>query len=115
MMLHVVLYEMRPDLSDGDRARLHRTVESSLQAIPAVRRWTVGRRAELGLSYEPRMHPGFGYAAVVEFDDRAALRDYLEHPGHADLAALFWSCSERTLVFDYEVIAGSDATIPGGS
>lgn len=115
MMCHVVLYEMRPDLSDTDRERLQRTVEGTLQSIPAVRRWTIGRRTALGLSYEPLMQPGYGHVAVLEFEDRAQLRDYLEHPLHAELAALFWSCSERTLVFDYEVIAGSHATPPGPS
>lgn len=107
MMLHVVLYEPRPDLSADERMRVQRTVEETLQAIPAVRGWTIGRRVELGLPYEALMQPGYQYAAIIELADRASLADYLEHPLHATLAALFWSCSARTLVFDYEAIAGS--------
>jgi hypothetical protein len=114
-MYHVVLFEIRSDLIEADRERLQRTVEDTLQSIPAVKRWAIGRRTELGLSYEPLMQPGYGHVAVIEFGDRARLRDYLEHPLHAELAALFWSCSERTLVFDYEIIARSPAASPGES
>jgi hypothetical protein len=107
MIAHVVLYEIRPDLDAGDRDRLQQAVLTAFRSIPSVRRWSIGRRLMLGFSYEAAMEPAFGYAAVVEFDGRAGLREYLDHPLHADLSALFWSCSSRTLVFDYELVAGA--------
>jgi hypothetical protein len=105
MIVHVVLYEMRPDLSDAEREGLEHAVRVTFERVPSLRRWMIGRRVTLDASYEALMQPGFGYAAVLEFDDRQELRDYLEHPAHAELSALFWSCSARTLVFDYEILA----------
>ena len=109
MIAHVVLYEMRPDLGVEERQRLQRTVLEAFRSIPSVRRWSVGRRVTFGYSYETATQPGFGWAAVVEFDDPVGLRAYLEHPLHAELSSLFWSCSSRTLVFDYELLAGATA------
>jgi Stress responsive A/B Barrel Domain len=103
MIAHVVLYEIRPDLDPAERERLERTVRTTLRSIPSVRRWVIGQRTMIGASYEALMQLAFEYAAVVEFADAAGLRDYLEHPLHDELARLFWSCSERTLVFDYEI------------
>ena len=104
MIAHVVLYEMRADLDPAERERLEHTVRATLQSIPSVCRWLIGHRTSLGVSYEELMQPSYEYAAVVEFADAAGLRDYLEHPLHGELARLFWSCSARTLVFDYEVM-----------
>ena len=103
MIAHVVLYETRPDLEAAERERLEHTVRAALRSIPSVCRWMIGQRAELGVSYEALMQPSYEYVAVVEFADRAGLRDYLEHPLHEELARAFWACSARTLVFDYEV------------
>jgi hypothetical protein len=110
MIAHVVLYEFRSDLDPGDQERLHRTVQMALASIPSVRRWMVGRRITLDASYEALMETSYGYAAVLEFEDRAGLRDYLEHPLHADVSRLFWSCSARTIVFDYDVIDSDRST-----
>ena len=103
MIAHIVLCEMRPDLDPEDRHRLERTVRATMGSIPSVRRWMMGQRTTIGASYEALMQPTFDYAAVVEFADATGLRDYLEHPLHDELARLFWSCSARTLVFDYEI------------
>ena len=105
MMVHVVLYEMRPGIEEVERERLQRAVLTTFECVPALRRWFVGRRTTIGLAYEALMQPGFEYAAVLEFDDPNGLRDYLEHPAHTELSALFWSCCARTLVFDYEIVA----------
>jgi len=42
-------------------------------------------------------------AAVLEFADESALREYLDHPLHAELARLFWLHCGSTLVVDAEV------------
>ena len=39
-----------------------------------------------GRAYESLMHVDYQYAAVLEFDDSAGLRAYLEHPAHQRLA-----------------------------
>jgi hypothetical protein len=41
--------------------------------------------------------------AYLEFEDRAGLQAYLEHPKHSELAALFWRHCESTLYADVEM------------
>jgi len=106
VVAHVVLFELRSGLTAHDRQRFTTSFTHALETIPSVRRVTVGRRTSIGASYE-KAGESFEYIAVLEFDDEAALRLYLEHPAHAELGALFWGCAARTLVSDFQ-LAGND-------
>jgi Stress responsive A/B Barrel Domain len=106
VVAHVVLFELRPGLTADDRQRFTTGFTRALETIPSVRRVTVGRRTSLGASYE-KAGERFEYLAVLDFDDESGLRQYLEHPAHAELAALFWACTARTLVSDFQ-LAGND-------
>ena len=106
MVAHVVLFDLRPGLTADDRQRFTTGFTHALEQIPAVRRVTVGRRTSIGAAYETAGEP-FEYLAVLEFEDDAALRQYLEHPAHAELGALFWANTARTLVTDFQ-LAGND-------
>ena len=110
MVAHVVLYQLRPDLSDDARARATAALAEAFSMIPSIRRYRVGRRLAVGAGYEVAMPAGFDFFGVLEFDDVAGLREYLEHPRHAELGALFWSSAERALVFDYALAEGDLAT-----
>jgi hypothetical protein len=52
------------------------------------------------------MREDYTHAAVLEFEDLAALRAYLEHPTHADLGARFFECFEQALMYDFDVQDG---------
>jgi hypothetical protein len=54
------------------------------------------------------MHENYTHAAILEFEDLAALRAYLEHPAHADLATRFFECFEQALMYDFDVRDGRD-------
>ena len=109
MIAHVVLFRERAGVTIEDRRALARALEQAHRQIPSVRRFLVGRRVRHGRPYEEAMTQDFGYAAVVEFDDVDGLKAYLNHPAHEDLARLWASLSETTLVYDYEMRDASEA------
>lgn len=108
MIAHLVLYELRPDILDADRAHFLAALEHAITTIPTVRGVRFGRRHMIGARYEALAEPAFTFFALFEFDDVAGLQAYLAHASHVALGQLFWSCCVRTLVFDYE-LAGPDA------
>lgn len=105
---HVVLFDLRPDLDAEGKRRFREALVKALAAIPAVRRCRVGRRLTVGARYE-QSNGAYAFVAAIEFDDVTGLRSYLEHPAHAELGALFWSSTARSLVLDFE-LSGEDVT-----
>jgi hypothetical protein len=106
MLLHVVLFRPRPDLSPAVRQRLAETLSTAIQTIPSVRGARVGRRVTHGRPYEQLMRSDYTHAAFIDFDDVAGLKAYLEHPAHTQLGTLFFEAFEEALMYDYEVEEG---------
>lgn len=114
MLLHVVLFRPKPTLSADARQRLAATLSNALTAIPSIRRLRVGRRVTHGRPYEQLMRADYTHIALLEFDDVAGVKAYLEHPAHDQLGAQFFEALEEALMYDYEVAegqAGIDALI----
>ena len=109
MIVHLVLFRPRPDLTADQRAALASSFEAALHAIPAIRRARVGQRVLLGRAYEALMRSDYPYAAVIEFDDETGLRAYLDHPAHEELAARFFESFEDALIYDFELQEGTAA------
>jgi stress responsive alpha/beta barrel protein len=103
MIVHLVLYQPRPDLSADDRQRFNAALTNALASIPTIRRARVGRRVRHGAAYEGVMPADFEYVGLLEFDDLAGLRSYLEHPAHAELGTLFYTCNAAALAYDYDI------------
>ena len=113
MIVHVVLFEPRPDLSDQTRQGIFADLRASAETIPSARRFRIGRRIRHGLpGYEQGMTDNYSYALVIEFDDVEGLTDYLRHPAHESLGRHFSQSAVRALAYDY---AMSDATDPGAA
>jgi hypothetical protein len=55
----------------------------------------------------------YEFAAVLEFQDAAALTGYLQHPMHHELGRLFWDNCEKTVVSEVEYLDGRDPTLAG--
>ena len=53
-------------------------LNAAAEEIPTVRRFHVGARVTHGATYEKLMPQDFPFAAVIEFDDLAALDDDVE-------------------------------------
>lgn len=107
MIAHVVLFRPRVDLSKEAREALATSFEAALKQIPSIRRARVGRRIAVGRQYEALMAVDYTYAAVIEFDNRAGLMAYLDHPAHEQLASRFFSAFEEALMYDFELLEGT--------
>jgi Stress responsive A/B Barrel Domain len=107
MIVHIVLFRPRVDLSNEAREALASSFEAALTQIPSIRRARVGRRIAVGRRYEALMAIDYTYAAVLEFDDRAGLMAYLDHPAHEQLASRFFSAFEEALMYDFELLEGT--------
>ena len=60
-----------------------------------------------GRPYEALMRSHYPYAAVLEFDDLAGLKAYLEHPAHERLGSLFFEAFEDALMYDFDMQEGA--------
>jgi len=103
MIAHVVLLQPKPSLTDAQRADALDTIRKSAANLPDVRRFSLGRRVKHGLpGYEQLMAQDFEFALIVEVDDMAALKRYLQAPAHVALGGLFYSATAAALAYDYE-------------
>lgn len=108
MIAHLVLFRPRPNLPDADRRALTDALAVALREIPSIRRARIGRRVTHGRPYEALMRVHYEYIAMLEFDDLAGLKSYLEHPAHDALAARFFASFEEALMYDFDVKEGEE-------
>lgn len=111
MVLHLVLFEPRAGLADATARALVSAIEDAAHAIPSVRRFEVGRRLPDGPAYLVGSPPALSFVAAVLVDDRAGLRDYLEHPAHVALGRLFNETLSSAFVYDFEVEDAGSGTL----
>ena len=109
MIAHIVLFKPRADLSPNARRELAASFEGALKRIPSIRRARVGKRILHGRGYEALMTVDYEYAAVIEFDDEAGLKAYLEHPAHQQLGSQFFEMFEQALMYDFDLAEGTAA------
>lgn len=102
MIVHLVLFRPKPGLGAADRDALVAAIEHARREIPSIRRFAVGERTEREAAYTSQAEE-FPFLALIEFDDLAALHEYLRHPAHAELGRLFWTTSEKALAYDFEM------------
>jgi hypothetical protein len=111
MIAHVVIFRPRPGLSDPERRGLADAFRDALRDIPSIRRARFGHRTTHGREYESLMRVDYQYAAILEFDDLAGLKAYLQHPVHEALGSRFFATFEEALMYDFELkdgLAGVD-------
>lgn len=103
MIVHVVLFRPKADISESDRQAMFKALSDAATAIPSVRRFRVGERVTHGAAYEQIALQDFPFAALIEFDDLSGLKAYLAHPQHRELGLLFYKLQEAALAYDYAV------------
>jgi Stress responsive A/B Barrel Domain len=103
VIVHLLLFRPRASLTAEERSALLDSFATAVREIPFVRRAQVGRRVTHGRPYEQMMRSDYPYAALLEFDDVAALKAYFEHPAHEQLASRFFAAAEELLIYDYEL------------
>ena len=104
MIVHVVLFQPREHLAHNAQAAVLDDLRRAAATIPSIRRFRIGRRVRHGLpGYEQTMRDDYEFAALLEFESRDGLVEYLQHPSHQSLAAYFTIAAQRALAYDYEV------------
>jgi Stress responsive A/B Barrel Domain len=103
LIVHLVLFTPRPDLTDAERTTIRETLENALTRIPTIRSYKVGRRVRLGTPYDRAAPLDFEYVVAIEVDDERALSEYLAHPAHQTLGQLFYETSAHALACDFKV------------
>ena len=104
MIVHVVLFSPKPDLSAADRGALLDALADAAKHIPSIKRLRLGRRVKHSLpGYEQMMREDYEFALMLEFEDLAGLKSYLQHPAHAAAGHHFTASASRSLAYDYEV------------
>ena len=103
MIAHVVLFRLKPGLGAEARDGLAAALARAAQEIPSIRQVRLGSRITVGRSYEQLMTADFPFAAILEFDNDTALKAYLDHPAHEELAQRFFACFEQSLIYDFEL------------
>jgi hypothetical protein len=109
MIVHAVLFRPKAGLSNADRRGLVDAFSTAIREIPSIKRARIGRRTQLGRSYEQLMGDDFTHAAFLEFDDIAGLRAYLDHSAHQELGARFYACFEHALIYDFDTFGDDQA------
>jgi len=112
MIAHVVLFRPRAELSDVERGGLVDALTRALEEIPSIRRARIGRRITHGRPYEQLMRVDYPFLALLEFDDRAGLLAYLNHPAHEQLATRFFAAFEDALMYDYDMEDLTKSALP---
>ena len=106
MIVHVVLFSPRPDLSPSDRTAVLDALQSAAKNIPSIKGLRVGKRVKHSLpGYEQMMRDDYEYAVMIEFDDVEGLKAYLQHPAHVAAGHHFTASAAKALAYDYEVAA----------
>ena len=103
MIVHVVLFSPKAGLSGADRVAVLEAVSAAAREIPSIKRFRIGKRVKHSLpGYEQMMTDDYEFAVILEFDDVAGLKSYLQHPAHAEAGRHFTASAARALAYDYE-------------
>jgi len=100
MILHTVLFQPKPDVTDDNRRAFTEALRRASTEIPTVRRARVGRLTDIGVNYQQPGDKAYEYVAIFEFDSVDDLRTYLYHPVHQELGRLFWLTCQATMIHD---------------
>lgn len=104
MIVHVVLFSPKPDLSESDRRAVLDALSAAATGIPSIRRCRIGKRVKHGLpGYEQVMHDDYEFAVMFEFDDVEGLKAYLRHPAHLAAGHHFTASASKALAYDYDI------------
>ena len=103
MTVHVVLFRPRAGLSIEDRDALLDAMRRAARRIESVRGFRIGSHVQDAPTYAIGSFPVFPYMALIEFDDEAGLRAYLDHPAHLELAERFTEAAEAAYIYDFTI------------
>ena len=110
MIAHIILFEPRAELGARELQDVLDSFTSATATTRGLRNVRIGCRIKHGLpGYEQQMRQNFEYVAIIEFDDAAALREYLQHPAHAAAGRHFTESAASALAYDYALVGVEEA------
>jgi len=96
MVEHVVLFKLKPEATDDQRAAMCRALGELGTSVPGI------LDISAGVNFSDR-NQGFDVGLVVKFVDRDALEVYLPHPAHrAAVEQFVRPILQEVIVVDYE-------------
>lgn len=102
MIAHVVLFRPKSTLSQEDRQALVSALQQAIDGIPSITRASIGKRVLLNRpGYETLMSEHYEYVAILEFASETDLREYLDHPAHADLGMRLFKSADTVMAYDF--------------
>src|SRR5262249_21919757 len=97
MVEHVVLFKLKPEATDDQRAEMCRALGELGGHVPGI------LDISCGVNFSNR-NQGFDVGLTVKFVDRAALDGYLPHPAHRGAVETYVRpIMEDVIVVDYEI------------
>ena len=97
MLRHIIIWKLKPELSEAERRDAAERIRASLEALPAV----IDGLEELAVHASPLASSNGDLMLEALLRDEAALAFYRDHPAHrACIPAIREATCER-LVFDF--------------
>ena len=109
MVLRVVLFQLRADVTDYDSRMLLASISGAVKSVPGLVSFNVGRRIDsegaytLGEAAEAGPKAPYDYAAVFQFENAKALQAYLKHPAQTEIRSRFAAVISSAITSDYEM------------
>lgn len=98
MLIHTVIFWLRPDLDAAQREAFRRDGLESLRAIPSVGSLHIGSPAPI--PPRPVVDATYSFALTILFADVEAHDAYQVHPIHRAFVDTFKSRWERVQIYD---------------
>ncbi len=103
MIQHIVLFTLKPSMSEKEAFGLLEQMKKLQDPIPEIHTCTYGKN-----NSPEGLNQGFEYCFVMTFKNEEDRTTYLEHPAHIDLAQntvipCLENGFESAVVFDYDM------------
>lgn len=96
MIRHILLIKFKPEAEQSKIENVRELFDSMPAKVEGV------ESAEWGLNDSPEgLEQGFTHAVMMTFADEQARQNYLPHPEHEALKAVFVPLVDDIVVFDY--------------
>jgi hypothetical protein len=107
MIGHLVFFNAKSGATDEQLRSFAKVISEACRQIPTIQRVQIGRRVTIEAGYARSFgDKTYDYAAIFEFSDIAALKQYLNHPLHHQLGRMFWEMCESTTVVEVDLVDG---------
>lgn len=95
MLRHVVMVNFKAEVGQRERDEFAKKAGETLAQVPGTKNIIMGQASEV------QGKARYGAALFVDFENEAALKNYLEHPIHKAVAAQMPSLLSESLVSNY--------------